>query len=292
VKHPRAAQAQGKTELVISWAAAHGRDLPWRQTRDPWAILVSEVMAQQTQVARVIPKWFAFLDRWPTAAACASAPLGDVLRLWEGLGYPRRARTLHLAAGEISRLGAFPDTLETLLALPGVGPYTARALLAFAFERDVAVVDTNTARVVARWRGEKLNQRQVQQAADDLVPQGEGWIWNQALLDFGAMVCTLRNPSCAECPLFDMCAYRGIGADPAIGTSGVSVVQSRFAGSDRQLRGQILRLVARTPLDRAGVVVELGHADPDRVLRLIDKLVFEQLLSETQGTLVLGGTDD
>jgi A/G-specific adenine glycosylase len=138
------------TADVLAWGVPRLRDLPWRRTRDPWAVLVSEVMLQQTQVTRVIPRWESFLVRFPTAAACAAAPLADVLREWQGLGYPRRARNLHATAQRVEELGAFPRDLEGLLALPGVGRYTARALLAFAFELDAAVVDTNVRRVVAR----------------------------------------------------------------------------------------------------------------------------------------------
>jgi len=142
------------------------RDLPWRRTRDPWAILVSEVMLQQTQVSRVIPKWHEFLETYPTPSRCAHASLGDVLRLWQGLGYPRRARNLHESAKQVEQLGAFPRTLDGLRSLPGVGPYTARALLAFAFEVDAAVVDTNIARVYARVEGRRLTSGDAQSAAD------------------------------------------------------------------------------------------------------------------------------
>ena len=126
------------TTDVLAWGAPRLRDLPWRRTRDPWAVLVSEVMLQQTQVARVIPRWTAFLDRFPDAATCAAAPLGDVLREWQGLGYPRRARNLHATAQRVTELGEFPRDLDGLLALPGIGPYTARAVQAFAFELDAA----------------------------------------------------------------------------------------------------------------------------------------------------------
>ncbi len=137
---------------VLAWGAADLRDLPWRRERDPWRILVAEVMLQQTQADRVVPKWIEFLESFPTAAACARATLADVLRLWQGLGYPRRARNLRDAALLVVERhdGRLPDDLDALLALPGVGPYTARAVLAFAFEHDVAVVDTNIARVLAR----------------------------------------------------------------------------------------------------------------------------------------------
>ena len=147
---------------VLRWGLPRLRDLPWRRTRDPWAILVSEVMLQQTQALRVIPKWQEFIAAYPSPAACAAASLGDVLRLWQGLGYPRRARNLHAAAREIVRLGEFPASLDGLLALPGVGQYTARAVLAFAFEVDSAVVDTNIARVLARVAGHRLTAKQAQ----------------------------------------------------------------------------------------------------------------------------------
>ncbi len=276
-----------RSELLLNWAAHHGRDLPWRNTRDPWAILVSEVMAQQTQVARVIPKWHAFLGQWPTPQACADASLGDVLRMWQGLGYPRRAKNLHACAAALSELESFPSELPDLLALPGIGEYTARAILAFAFEADVAVVDTNTARVLARWGNRQLNRREVQEAADAEVPSGEGWAWNQAMLDLGAMVCTLRQPSCVSCPVNHLCAYQGSGADPAVGTAGVSVRQAPFAGSDRQVRGKLLR-AANTGVPRAQIAeaVKMG-SDPERVARLVDALIGEGLLVETDGRLSL-----
>ena len=184
------------------------RDLPWRRERDPWTILVAEVMLQQTQAHRVIPKWEAFTTAYPTPASCAAASLGDVLRLWQGLGYPRRARNLQLAAGAIVDLhdGVVPDDLDALIALPGIGPYTARAVLAFAFERDVAVVDTNIARVLARTAGTRLTAKEAQASADELVPRNEGWAWNQILMDLGAVVCR-PTPDCAACPLEPDCRW-------------------------------------------------------------------------------------
>ncbi|MCU1386708.1 MAG: mutY, partial [Ilumatobacteraceae bacterium] len=201
---------EAATHRVLTWGLAQLRDLPWRQTRDPWAVLVSEVMLQQTQVERVIPRWFAFLEAYPTPGACAAATLGDVLRLWQGLGYPRRARNLHAAAQCVVDLGAFPSTLDGLLALPGVGPYTARALLAFAFESEAAVVDTNIARVLARFAGRRLTAREVQAAADAAVPGEQVWAWNQCLMDLGAVLCRPLSPRCHECPLAADCAYRGV----------------------------------------------------------------------------------
>jgi A/G-specific adenine glycosylase len=267
---------------ILQWAASQGRDLPWRHTRDPWAILVSEVMAQQTQVDRVIPKWELFLSQWPTPKDCAAASLGDVLRLWQGLGFPRRAKQLHAAAQELAGFQQFPQTLPELLALPGVGPYTARAVLAFAFEQDVAVVDTNTARVLARWNNRVLNRADVQVEADAALPEGAGWAWNQALLDFGSLICTRTNPHCDECPVQTTCAYgrdAGEKADPANGTAGVSVPQSRFQGSDRQLRGRLLRAAATGGLARSAAPVAIGvPTQTDRVETLIERLLLEGLL--------------
>jgi A/G-specific adenine glycosylase len=221
------------------------RDLPWRRTRDPWSVLVAEVMLQQTQVRRVIPKWFSFLDAFRTPSACAAVRLADVLLAWQGLGYPRRARDLHRTAIAVTRDngGRLPDELCELLELPGIGPYTARAVLAFAYERDVAVVDTNIARVLARVAGRRLTLREVPQHADDLVPAAAGWAWNQALMDLGATVCR-PVPRCGDCPLAADCAWHVGGhaaPDPATGSAGVSARQAPYEGSDRQARGDVLR---------------------------------------------------
>lgn len=229
---------------VLGWGVPMMRDLPWRAERDPWRILVSEVMLQQTQVERVIPKWQAFLAAFPTPTDCAAASLGDVLRLWQGLGYPRRARNLRAAAAAaVERHGGrLPDDLDALLALPGIGAYTARAVLAFAFERDVAVVDTNIARILARTAGERLTPKRAQARADEAVPRGQGWVWNQVVMDLGATLCR-PTPRCGACPLAGSCAWHLAGnpdPDPATGSAGVSGKQARFEGSDRQARGQVL----------------------------------------------------
>ena len=180
-------------------------------------------MLQQTQVARVVPRYEAFLDRFPTPAATASAPLAAVVQAWMGLGYNRRAVNLHRAAGEIVRrhAGRVPATLADLVALPGVGRYTARAVLAFAFEIDVGVVEVNSARVLARAvAGRRLAATEAQALADDLVPAGGGWAWNQAMLDLGATVCTKAAPRCASCPLRSPCLWAAAGCpqpDPGVG---------------------------------------------------------------------------
>jgi A/G-specific adenine glycosylase len=273
--------------VLAWWRGGRARDLPWRRTRDPWAVLVCEVMAQQTQVARVADRWGRFLERFPTAAACAAAPVAEVLREWHGLGYPRRALALHRCAQEVVEHhgGALPGDLDALLALPGIGPYTARAVAAFAFERDVGVVDTNTARVLARWAGERLGPRDVQRRADATVPAGEGWAWNQALLDLGATVCTKRAPRCGDCPVADACGWHVAGRpepDPATGTHGVSGRQARFEGSDRQGRGRLMAALGQGPVQQRDLATAMGWpADPARAERVAATLVADGLVTRT-----------
>jgi A/G-specific adenine glycosylase len=269
-------------ESVFSWVTPRLRQLPWRDTRDPWLVLVSEVMLQQTGVHRVLPKWEAFVAEFPRADECARAPLGDVLRLWQGLGYPRRARNLHEAAKAIvsEHGGVVPSSLEGLMGLPGVGPYTARAVLAFAFEADAAVVDTNIARVLARHHGRTLKAREAQTLADAWVPSGEAWLWNQALMDLGATVCRPR-PMCEVCPVAFTCAWRGGGAgdgdDPSVGSAGVSVSQPRFEGSDRQARGRLMKALSELPVSVGAVSVVMDR--PANVTsRLVDDLLREGLI--------------
>jgi A/G-specific adenine glycosylase len=237
--------------VVLAWGGPRLRDLPWRATRDPWAILVAEVMLQQTQTARVIPKWMDFCGRYHTPARLAAAPLGDVLTHWHGLGYPRRARNLHDAARAMVERhgGRVPDQLDELRALPGIGAYTARAVLAFAFERDVGVVDTNIARVLARVAGERLTPKRAQAVADNVVPAGEGWAWNQVLMDLGATVCR-PSPRCPACPVAGDCGWHAAGhpePDPASGSAGVSTRQAPYAGSERERRGRVLGALVRGP---------------------------------------------
>ena len=202
-------------ESLLAWFEANGRDLPWRRTRDPYAILVSEVMLQQTQVDRVVPRYLAWLVRWPTVDALATAPAADVIREWQGLGYYRRALNLHRAAGQIAACG-WPDDLTEL---PGVGRYTADAVARFAFGRDVLPVDTNVARVRER-TGEAFDAR-----------------CSQALMDLGATVCLARVPRCGVCPLASDCPSRDRRYEPLR-------KQGRFEGSFRQRRAATLRLVA------------------------------------------------
>ena len=268
-------------ESILTWWDRTERSLPWRDTRDPWAILVSEVMSQQTQVERVVPKWEAFMERFPTPRAAAQSTAGDVISMWDGLGYNRRALLLHRCAIEVEdhHGGELPSTLDALLALPGIGPYTARAILAFAFERDVAVLDTNVGRVLARTGGRSLTPVEAQRFAERLVPVGRGWEWNQALLDFGSQVCQKRTPQCVKCPVREVCAWVGDGEDPASGSAAVSTPQSTFVGSDRQGRGRLVAALRSGPVLHRDVSVLMGFGDDDtRTTRVLAALVADGMV--------------
>lgn len=267
----------GLQAALIGWWERHGRhELPWRTTNDPWAVLVSELMLQQTQVPRVVPRYAEFLERFPTPAACAAASVGDVVRAWEGLGYNRRAVNLHrCAAAAVERHGgAIPDSLPDLLALPGIGPYTARAVLVFAFEHDVGLVDTNAGRFVARaLAGRPLGRVEAQATADAAVPAGDAWRWSSAVFDLGALLCTRRAPRCGACPLRDAgCAWAAAGwpdPDPVVGSAGISGPQSRFDGSDRQGRGRLVDALRRGPVSTSALADVMGWpADPSRAARV------------------------
>ena len=213
-------------------------------------------MLAQTQVGRVAGRFREFTARFPTPASCADATVGEVVRAWVGLGYNRRALALHSAAEAIVRDhdGRVPATLADLEALAGVGPYTARAVLAFAFNADVAAVDTNVGRVLARaGLGRQIRPGKVQALADRLVPVRSAREWNLALMDFGSLVCTSRQPACARCPVraAGACVWRSgetDGPDPAVGSARVASRPSRFEGSDRQGRGRLVRAVCAGPI--------------------------------------------
>ncbi|MCU1450949.1 MAG: mutY [Acidimicrobiales bacterium] len=242
-------------------------------------------MLQQTQVARVVPRYHAFLDRFPTVASCAAASVGDVVREWAGLGYNRRAVNLHRTAVTVvdRHDGVFPDALEDLLALPGIGPYTARAVLAFAFERDVGLVESNTGRVLARVAGRPLATAEAQDFADDLVPEHEGWAWNQAMIDLGATVCLRRAPRCQECPITEDCRWHG-GPDPAAPAHR----QSTFAGSDRQGRGRLVDAMRLAPVPVDRIPEAAGWPDdPARAYRVAHTLAADGLARVNEDTIEL-----
>ncbi len=273
------------TDADGSGAASRRPDLPWRATRDPWAVLVSEVMLQQTQVSRAVPAFRGFLGRFPTPTACAGASLGDVLRAWQGLGYNRRARSLHRAARVMveNHGGEVPSELTDLLALPGVGAYTARAVLAFAFEVEIGVVDTNAGRILARAvAGESVTRRDAQSLVDSMVPSRRAWEFNQALLDLGATVCVATDPACGGCPIRKRCRWSASGRstpDPAPGSAGVSTPQSAFVGSDRQGRGRLIDALRQAPVRQVDLPGVMGWPDqPERAEQVAARLVTEGMV--------------
>ncbi len=214
VRAPERTTIRAFQRRLLAWYATHGRDLPWRRTRVPYRVLVSEIMLQQTQVDRVVPKYREFLRRYPTLRRLAAADVDDVRRLWYPLGYNIRPLRLHAIAREtLARYrGRLPDRVDALLGLPGVGRYTASAILSFAYGRDVAVLDTNVRRVLGRvFAGPRApaaarSDRALWRLAESLVPAGRGYDFNQAIMDFGAIWCTPRTPRCPRCPMRTICA--------------------------------------------------------------------------------------
>jgi A/G-specific adenine glycosylase len=267
---------------LLSWYAKNGRaSLPWRKTRDPYRILVSEFMLQQTQVDRVLPKYRAFLERFPTIRTLAAASLADVIRQWQGLGYNSRAlRLKRIAEAVVAQFGgAMPRDLESLRNLKGIGPYTAAAVRAFAFECDDAAVDTNVRRVVQRLT---LGAEQPQA----LVPRGRGHDWNSALMDFGATVCTARAPKCAICPLRTVCASFPIEpSDLKRGRKRTTVKAEPFERTTRFARGRIIdRLRELPPGKRVSMLalhreLELPGRSAQDVSALVEALARDGLVT-------------
>ncbi|MGI4893538.1 MAG: A/G-specific adenine glycosylase [Janthinobacterium lividum] len=284
---------------VLRWYDAHRRDLPWRESGcSPWGVLVSEVMLQQTPVARVLPQWEAWLRRWPTPSDLAVDPPGEAVRMWNRLGYPRRALRLHAAAVAIRDLhdGTVPDDHDDLLALPGVGTYTAAAVAAFAYRRRHAVVDTNVRRVQARavtgsaQPSPSLSAAETRLAVDLLPADPETAArWAVGVMELGALVCTARAPRCAQCPLEERCAWvlAGRPADTGPPRRGQS-----WAGTDRQVRGKLLAVLrgSEHPVDAA----ELARAwtqDRAQRERCLDGLLADGLvgpLADGRFSLPLG----
>jgi A/G-specific adenine glycosylase len=291
---PSADAARVRALLLTWWDAGH-RDLPWRRTRDPYAILVSEVMLQQTQVMRVVPKYLAFMNQFPTLADLAGATTADVIRAWSGLGYNRRAVNLHRLARVVmdEHDGQLPSTARQLRMLPGVGEYTARAVASIAFGEPVAAVDTNVRRVLTRVFDGPNSSRSpsgVQLLADGALAADRAGDWNQALMELGARVC-LPVPDCSACPLRDPCvtaptsaqireqraAYRVSTARPA----------QRYEHSTRFYRGRIVEMLRAEPgggsltVEQIGRRLRLDYAEPDRAWleRLLDGLARDHLVS-------------
>lgn len=260
-------------DRVLSWYAAHGRDLPWRRPdATPWGVYVSEIMLQQTPVSRVLPAWHEWLRRWPTPVALAGDTPGEAIRAWGRLGYPRRAKRLHEAAVIMrDRFGGeVPADEADLRSLPGVGAYTAAAVAAFAYGRDNVVVDVNVRRFLVRLHtasepshnytaAERLLAEQVH---DDLeVPAP---LWAAASMEFGALVCTARNPDCANCPLNDVCDW--------VPTGQRTTRPQAYEGTDRQARGAVLAVLREGPADT------FEWHDPEQLQRALDSLVVDGLV--------------
>jgi A/G-specific adenine glycosylase len=286
------------SDPLPSWYAAHGRHhLPWRQTRDPWAVLLSEVMLQQTSVGRVLQRWGPLLARWPDPASLAASPLDELLRAWDGLGYPRRARALHLAAERLAA-GGWPADEAGLRELPGVGAYTARALLALCLDADTRPPrDVNLGRVAARaGLGVEPHQAAPARLDEELRrsrPVGMSVRDHTlALFDLGATVCRARVPRCGGCPVAAGCASRARleGAPPPPPPRR----QAAWAGSRRQLRGAVLRalLAAEPPADVEALRARVGHAaaaeQPGAVEAVVAELHREGLIAEPPAWLESG----
>lgn len=236
-------------EAILAWYDAHGRSLAFRANADPYAVLVAETMAQQTQIGRVEAKWGAFLERFPTVDALAAAAPADVLREWQGLGYNRRAINLWRAARAIvaDHGGRIPDSVSALERLPGIGPYTARAVAATAFGRPVGAVDTNVRRVVGRI-GAADEAPQIQQLADAIVPPERAADWTHAMMDLGATFCRPRRPDCAGCPVRSWCRFAAAPtADTTVTPSRPRRVEPAFPATSRWLRGRIVERLREHP---------------------------------------------
>ncbi|WP_408642107.1 HhH-GPD family protein [Speluncibacter jeojiensis] len=282
---------------LLRWYDEHARDLPWRRPDvDGWGVLISEIMLQQTPVARVAPIWAEWLSRWPRPTSMAASSQAEVLRAWGKLGYPRRALRLHECARVIAEQHGdrVPDDVDTLLALPGIGDYTARAVACFAYGQRVPVVDTNVRRVIARAvhgtaePGNPSTRRDLADAEALLpaeVPQAA--VMSAALMELGATVCTARKPDCANCPL-PRCAWRAAGS-PA--HTGPRRKTQTYAGTDRQVRGLLLDVLRDDsgPVERARLD-QVWLRDPGQRDRALDSLLVDGLIEQTdQGLFALPG---
>jgi A/G-specific adenine glycosylase len=270
---------------VVRWFEGAARTLPWRSEPDPWAVLVSEVMLQQTPVARVIPVYEQWMERWPRPLDLAADSPGEAIRRWGRLGYPRRALRLHAAAVECRDRfnGAIPSDVADLRSLPGVGEYTAAAVAAFAFGQRHPVLDTNVRRVHARWLGgverptsSSVSSRE-RQRAHELLPVDplQAAHVSIAVMELGALVCTARNPACARCPLADSCAWRASGHPMCDGPPRQT---QRYSGTDRQCRGRLLAVLrgCEVPVDKKAL--DAAWPDAGQRERALSSLVADGLV--------------
>ncbi|MFC4591317.1 HhH-GPD family protein [Sphaerisporangium corydalis] len=267
---------------ILDWYAEKARDLPWRRPdASPWAILVSEIMLQQTPVARVQPVWTEWMERWPTPAALAAEPPGEAVRHWGRLGYPRRALNLHACARAITadHDGRVPSSYDALRGLPGVGDYTAAAVASFAYGGSHAVLDTNVRRVLARAvRGEEYPPKATttveRRLAESLLPALDAPTWAVAVMELGALVCTARAPRCADCPVAGLCAWRLAGR-PA--HDGPERRGQTYAGTDRQCRGRLLAVLRDAHGAVPKAALDAVWADEVQRERALDSLVADGL---------------
>jgi A/G-specific adenine glycosylase len=282
---------------ITGWYAAHQRDLPWRRPdATPWAILVSEVMLQQTPVARVLPSYAAWIARWPAPASLAAAAAGDAVREWGRLGYPRRAIRLHATARALvdRHGGEVPASLGALRDLPGIGVYTAAAVASFAFGQRHAVLDTNVRRVLARLvNGQELPPRSASaaetQLAESLLPDepARAARWSVAVMELGALVCTAARPQCARCPVAEACAWRQAGRPPG----GGGRRSQAYQGTDRQCRGRLLAVLRGAPDPVPGSRLDAAWPDQQQRARALDSLIADGLVDPLpDGRFALPGT--
>ncbi len=270
-------------DLLISFFDARGRDLPWRDpSASPWAVMVSEVMLQQTPVVRVLPVYREWLTRWPTPADLAADTAGAAIRAWGRLGYPRRAMRLHAAATAITadHAGIVPSSIEDLMRLPGIGEYTARAVAAFAFGARTPVIDTNVRRVLCRVVRGRDEPREPATAADRAemaallpVEPARAARFSAAVMELGALVCSARSPACESCPLADRCRWRLAGSPPGEARRAVQA----WHGTDRQVRGRILSALRDSNLPLPEIAFTATGSDPDQVDRCVASLLADGL---------------
>ncbi|MFF2052437.1 A/G-specific adenine glycosylase [Leifsonia sp. NPDC058194] len=282
-------------ETVVDWYHANRRDLPWRRDGfTAWGTLVSEFMLQQTPVARVIPRLEEWLTRWPTPADLAAVPSGEAVRAWQSLGYPRRALWLHAAAVAITDQhgGIVPEDVDALLALPGIGDYTARAVAVFAYGNRHPVVDTNIRRVIARAVDGQAepgppSARRDLAAMEALLPveRPAAAAFNAGMMELGAIVCVARTPRCDECPLLERCAWRAAGYPAYDGPR--KAVQKKYEGSDRQVRGLIMAELRGSHIPVTGDELEAVWPDAAQRDRALAGLLADGLAVRAQGGYTL-----
>ncbi len=273
--------------LLLDWFDQHARELPWRgHQASAWSVMVSEFMLQQTPVARVLPVHEQWMERWPTPSSLAKDSPGEAVRLWGRLGYPRRALRLHASATAIvaDHGGEVPASYDELLALPGIGDYTAAAIATFAFGQRHVVLDTNVRRVLARWLSAaefpaKAPTRAERNLAESVLPHDESTAatWSIAVMELGALVCTATQPKCTKCPLSGACAWRSAGF-PAYG--GPARTAQTWAGTDRQCRGRLLALARESDSPVPKVRMDLAWHDSTQRARCLQSLIEDGLLVE------------